>query len=260
MSFTIPSDIQVAGDTGHVDAHNNLSDMVALVTAICLQLYDRPVALPTGNVNNPANASALAGLSGSSVSALLSTQLGVANGVAALDNSGFVPLAQLPASVVNLFLAGTGSPSSGTGNDGDTYEDTATGRVYTRAGGVWTAAAALPGWGLLATTGAAGFVLQNATPTILSWTTPSDGAMHRFTVFGVLRVTTLEAGGQLNYSFTDPSGGTVSVVAIAAAQAVGGAVLTARNIICQPGTTVSLVQQSALTSGAATVYAELWGS
>ena len=50
---------------------------------------------------------------------------------------------------------------------------------------------------LVATTGVNGFMLQNATPNILSWTAPNDGNMHRLIVFATLHVTSSETGGKV---------------------------------------------------------------
>ena len=113
---------------------------------------------------------------------------------------------------------------------------------------------------LAATTGLAGFALQDATPQILTWTTPADGNMHRVTLAGELVVTGNETGGAIQATITDP-GGTIRTLNVlsgglsAGFNAIGGTIWTVA-----PDTTVTLAQSSALTGGAARLYAELWGS
>ena len=129
---------------------------------------------------------------------------------------------------------------------------------------VLTSTGSLPGWApalaLLATTGAAGFALQNGTPTIMTWTAPNDGALHRVIVIGELLVSSNETGGQVSMNFTDPGGtGGRAVTLVAAAQSTGLAAVafSARTVEANTAVTVT---QTALTVGAAILYAELWGS
>lgn len=111
-------------------------------------------------------------------------------------------------------------------------------------------------------TGLAGFALQNGTPTILSWTAPNDGQMHRVMVLATLDVSSAETGGAIGVTFTDPAGN-----ALAGANVIGagkGAGVVAPNpgvtgMLIKGGTTVSLVQSTALTVGAAMLYGEIWG-
>jgi hypothetical protein len=124
-----------------------------------------------------------------------------------------------------------------------------------------TAAAWGQGLALQATTGAAGFALQNATPTIITWTPPNDGNLHRVVLFLVPIITSGSTGGQVNLSFTDPGGTGRSITVATATHGVGYlAPVGAATYVTQAGQAVSLVQQTALTGGAVTVYAELWGS
>jgi hypothetical protein len=111
-----------------------------------------------------------------------------------------------------------------------------------------------------ADTGPAGFALQNATPAIISWTAPADGNDHRVTLFGVLEVTTLQVGGAVAVSFTDPGGNAHSFTVLAGALAAGGHGVAATSYVIQSGTTVTLAQTSAQTAGASTLWAEIWGS
>jgi hypothetical protein len=120
---------------------------------------------------------------------------------------------------------------------------------------------ATPALGLLAATPAAGFALQNATPTILTWTAPNDGNLHRVIVVGELIVTSGQTGGAVSLEFTDP-GGTARTRTVWA----GGLSSGYNNVpvgllqTVEAGTTVSVVQTSAQSGGAATTWSELWGS
>jgi hypothetical protein len=121
-----------------------------------------------------------------------------------------------------------------------------------------------PTMGLLASTATAspaGFPLANGTPTIISWTAPNDGDLHRVTAFSSVVIGTLEVGGAVVLNFTPPGGSAVQYTLSSGGQAAGfdfsGGT---RNFTVKPGTVVSIAQTSALTSGAATIWAELWGS
>jgi hypothetical protein len=108
----------------------------------------------------------------------------------------------------------------------------------------------------VATTGAAGTALVNGTPTILSWTAPNDGSLHVVSVFSVIKVTTLEVGGLVQLLAT--TGGTAGTYTLmAAALGVGVTLGLATTAVVDPGTTVSIVQGSALTVGAATLFATM---
>lgn len=116
---------------------------------------------------------------------------------------------------------------------------------------------------LAATPFPAGFALQNATPTLFSYTTPNDGKEHRVQVFGSQATTVAETGGGVSITFTDP-GGTPRNITVFSGN-VGVGIQTSGSVVgnaftVAPNTVVSLVQSAALTLGAATVYAELWGS
>lgn len=127
------------------------------------------------------------------------------------------------------------------------------------------APAAGPGFSLVASTGASGFALQNGTPTILSWTAPNDGQLHRVMVFGQIHVTSAETGGQVSLQYFAPFSGSVAHTSQLFAAALGtdtnGQLLGfVPAITVGAGTTVSILQISALTAGAAVVWAEIWGS
>lgn len=113
--------------------------------------------------------------------------------------------------------------------------------------------------GLLATTGPAGFVLQNGTPTILSWTAPNDGNLHRVFFIGSINVTSAATGGAVTANVTPPGGGSPAVPQILAGGQAAGNHVGLNAAIVEAGSTVT-VQQSALTVGAATTWVEIWGS
>lgn len=120
--------------------------------------------------------------------------------------------------------------------------------------------AAAPVIGLLAQTAPGGFALQNGTPVLLSWTAPNDGKQHRVAFVCQQFTTAAQTGGQVNISGTDPLGNTFSFGALAAGAGAGAHVNTNSWDLISPGTTVQLVQTTALTAGASIVCAELWGS
>ena len=108
---------------------------------------------------------------------------------------------------------------------------------------------------LKATTPAAGTALINGTPTILTWTAPNDGKLHRAKVIGAVVVTSLETGGAV----TVTAGAAAAATVDAGAHAAGTFSLTMTEVILQPNATIS-VSQTALTAGAASLFAEIWGS
>lgn len=120
----------------------------------------------------------------------------------------------------------------------------------------WAPVAALQ---LLAGTGPGGFALQNGTPTIFQWTAPADNQLHRVLLIAAIRVTVTETGGQVNLTGTDPSTSTFSKSVLASGLGTGYQNASPLNFIIAAGSTVTLAQGAALTLGAATLYAELWG-
>lgn len=112
----------------------------------------------------------------------------------------------------------------------------------------------------VATTGNAGFALQNGTPNIISWTAPSDGNMHRVLFIGGVRVTSTQTGGQVNVGFTDPGGTTGAKAVIAGTNAAGFVEPNAGGTVflIQAGSTITVLQGNALTGGNGTLWAELW--
>jgi hypothetical protein len=116
-----------------------------------------------------------------------------------------------------------------------------------------------PALALQAETPAAGFPLVNATPVILQWKAPGDGKLHHVFLSLAVVVTTLEAGGLIQASLTlDGQGFGESLVNANAAPGLqpnffGGWCI-------DPGSTFEVIQGSALTAGAATLYAGLFGA
>lgn len=106
--------------------------------------------------------------------------------------------------------------------------------------------------------GAAGTALQNGTPTFLTWNVPNDGNIHQFTVSSFLSVATAETGGAVLCNYTGPGGNATNFTVQPGAQAAG-INATSNTRIAQPGTTVTVAQNTALTAGAATIWAQIWG-
>jgi hypothetical protein len=121
---------------------------------------------------------------------------------------------------------------------------------------------AAPGLFLQAATPVAGVALVNGTPTILSWTPPNDGKLHRFTYFASMVVTAPETGGTVGFQFDAPGNVFASWNIFAPNQGAGYSFgqTVLQGQVCAPGQPVTLVQITALTAGAATLWAEIWGS
>lgn len=116
------------------------------------------------------------------------------------------------------------------------------------------------GMSLLGTTPPGGFAKQNATPTIFSWNVPNDGQPHRVALYATQYCATAETGGGIQLTYTGPGGNVINTGVLTAGATVGGSIGTAKLTPVLAGSVVSLSQSSALTAGATTVYAELWGS
>jgi hypothetical protein len=120
---------------------------------------------------------------------------------------------------------------------------------------------------LLTQTPAAGFALQNGTPTILSWTAPHDGQLHFVHCISRIWVTAAETGGDVNIN-TTLGGQSTDDIMFGGNLGVGFAgpsinttpwyYPAARPM--DPGSTIALVQAQALTAGAATVFAAFFGA
>jgi len=115
---------------------------------------------------------------------------------------------------------------------------------------------------LVATTGESGFALQNGTPTIISWTAPNDGNLHRVQLFFLVDVTSTQTGGAVQAQPISPLGDTAFIVVFAGGASSGTShgPANATTFTIGPNTTFSLVQSSAQSAGAAKVFAEIWAS
>jgi hypothetical protein len=110
------------------------------------------------------------------------------------------------------------------------------------------------------TTGAAGFALQNATPTILSLTTPAVGPTPTGKFFVNvtldLTVTGAETGGALQVNYTN-FGTALTLALDPGARAASFLKGVQARVLADAGSTVTLVQLTALTAGAATAVATM---
>src|SRR5215475_7538353 len=113
---------------------------------------------------------------------------------------------------------------------------------------------------LVATTGPDAFQLQNATPSILSWTAPSDGLLHRAAIYACKSVTANETGGAISVYINNASwatvlfpGGQQTTFRIASGSATAA-------IAVPSGATLNVVQSSALTAGFSYLFCEIWAS
>jgi len=123
----------------------------------------------------------------------------------------------------------------------------------------------IPGLALQAATPAAGYPLVNGTGTILSWTTPNDGAQHRIMLFSSILVASTETGGLIQIRWQGPGATANQDTQIFAANLTGQTASQPPSnqptlLVVQPNYTVLLRQASAMTAGSATLYAELWGA
>lgn len=121
------------------------------------------------------------------------------------------------------------------------------------------------GMTLQAATPAAGYTLVNGTGAVISWSVPNDGSNHRFAIWANLHVATAETGGLIQVEYTGPWVGASThfgqvFAAGLAADTTGQNPPGLWNTIVAPGSTVTIAQTSALTAGAATMWAEIWGS
>ena len=203
---------------------------------------------------------------------------GLANGSAATDSAAY---GQTPAggSTVTIGQGGTGQVTAAAAYNalspmtakGDMEYDSAAGTAARlpvgSAGQVLGVSAAVPAWlmGLtpLATTGAAGYALVNGTGTVISWTVPNDGQLHRFIVIANKIVASPETGGIIQVSFTDLTSVARNLSIFSGGQAAGFQATTAVQVclvFAQAGSTVSIKQTSALSAGASTLWCEIWGS
>lgn len=118
-----------------------------------------------------------------------------------------------------------------------------------------------PLWELVGATPAAGFALQNATPNILTLTSPNDGNNHRYKLVCNWHVTTAETGGACTLTYHAEDGSTGVSTFKAGGQGAGDFLPNGpQEFVTGPNQTVTVAQSSALTVGATQLWAELWGS
>ncbi len=114
---------------------------------------------------------------------------------------------------------------------------------------------------MLATTGASGYTLVNGTGNIITWTAPNDGALHRVQLIYSLHVSSGETGGQLSVTCTFPDASAQTFAnAISAGGASTGGFPGQNTYFIEANTTFTVKQNSALSGGAAVLWAELWGN
>ena len=110
--------------------------------------------------------------------------------------------------------------------------------------------------------GLAGFVLQNAIVNpIISWSVPNDDQLHRVQIFASMTVQVAETGGLIQVKGVNPDGAPWTHTLFPAGLDTGeqSPALSISRII-EPGSTVSVLQASALTAGQASMWPEIWGS
>ena len=117
---------------------------------------------------------------------------------------------------------------------------------------------------LQASTGINGFELEDATPNIISWTTPNDGQLHRVTFFVEMDVSLALTGGAI-YGLIYIPNGVVNQKTIIPANSIAGVVNPSGDgfpfqRLVAPNTLVAVQQGTAITAGAAQLWAEIWGS
>lgn len=103
----------------------------------------------------------------------------------------------------------------------------------------------------------AGYTLINGTGQIAQITTPNDGNVHTVQVSTNIIVSVAETGGLINTLFTAPDASGQTQQNHAAGLGLGLARVS-MTLLCAPNTTVTIQQASALTAGAAKLWASIW--
>lgn len=107
-------------------------------------------------------------------------------------------------------------------------------------------------------TPAAGFTLQNGTPTILTWTAPNDGKLHPFNVYFRCIVSVAETGGHVGFTFGSTGNG---INLNSGTEGVGDHENESGSaFLAFANETITVSQLSALTAGAAIVYCQIWAA
>ena len=112
---------------------------------------------------------------------------------------------------------------------------------------------------LQATTGSGGYTLIAGTGDVITWQAPTDGGLHRVLIISTKSVTSGETGGAITLTGTSVDGVAISVTAYAGGASTGTAVNTTTMLV-KAGATVKVHQNSALSAGAAQLWAEIWAS
>ena len=133
-----------------------------------------------------------------------------------------------------------------------------TGTAYARDDHDHGLPAAPAGIPITAETSATGVALINGTQTILTATVPNDGKVHTAQVMVAKDVTATLTGGTTAFTVT-PLVGTpiVTTTTTTSVGYHGGVTTTATIHLVKPGTTVTVTQSTAMTAGAAKVYAKI---
>ena len=111
---------------------------------------------------------------------------------------------------------------------------------------------------ITAETSATGVALIDGTQTILTATVPNDGKVHAL-AFAVCEkdVTTAFTGGACTLSWTTPEGTARSIITSSTNVGAHFIAPTSGDTVLKPGTTVTVKQASAITTGAGKVYAKI---
>ena len=114
-----------------------------------------------------------------------------------------------------------------------------------------------------AATTTSGYTLVNSTGNILTWTSPNDGAQHRYKVFAQQVVTSAMTGGEIAIVFTAVNG-TVETQQFSApalsAGFYGPGSFAFLDGLVEANTTLTIEQFTAMSAGAAILWAEIWAS
>lgn len=106
---------------------------------------------------------------------------------------------------------------------------------------------------IVAITPAGGIGLINGTQNLLQYTTPNDGRQHLIVVSAVANITVAETGGTVVINYT--VGGTNGQPQLLAGNTAPQLLAANQNaFMADPNTTVTIIQSTALTAGAATFF------
>lgn len=112
----------------------------------------------------------------------------------------------------------------------------------------------------VATTSLAGYALVNGTPTILTWTAPNDGQMHRINVVAEQVTTSTATAGATSMTHEYPNGTGASPGIFGGGDTTSQLRQFQTDRLIASGSVVTVQQSTALTGGAVTFWAEIWAS